>query len=619
MKKRTDGINNFAIVCLVFVTLLLLVGLILTWTMDGPNGNDFQDGMQFRTSQIGISVIIIWLMILFPFLAWAVYYYNINEGKTLAEWDDIKLDKQVKLSLGVEASGPSEERTTKNPYKDETFGLPKGTIRAILAITLMIGTLALFIVAIGQRDILVNNQFFHENFEFFKTAFLMMIAFYFGSKSLEYLKDRWQTDKGSPSGSGSSSPPPPPGSGNFGDGDSGNSPSPSSPDLSNSSTLDPSGLKNKLMESFEEEDDDETPDDSEIKDEINNLLIPKEDEKEKQKELSEQDITKEADRLGIDVAAVKAVVAVESNGKGFLPDGRPKILFEGHIFYNQLKQINKREKKTVYDLEKLISTHPDIIYPKWTKVHYIGKAGEYSRFEKAALIHEDSAKMATSWGMFQIMGFNYKHCGFKSVNDFVDSMEESEHTQLIAFGKFLQDRKLDIPLELHDWEAFAKGYNGPAYAVNKYDEKLEQKFNEFSKQFNEDMSMQVSRSSSSEKQTLGEMYIKEGDAEIFRCKTLELPWRDNKRNVSSIPPGTYTVKKRWTEKHKNHFHILNVAGRSSILIHSGNFFNHTLGCILVGNEHADINKDGLADVTYSKATMDKLSEIMPDRFEITIS
>src|SRR5690606_32367744 len=43
-----------------------------------------------------------------------------------------------------------------------------------------------------------------QQFEFFETAFLMMIAFYFGDKSLRYLKDRWADPNRGTGGSGSS-------------------------------------------------------------------------------------------------------------------------------------------------------------------------------------------------------------------------------------------------------------------------------------------------------------------------------------------------------------------------------------------------------------------------------
>lgn len=117
-------------------------------------------------------------------------------------------------------------------------------------------------------------------------------------------------------------------------------------------------------------------------------------------------------------------------------------------------------------------------------------------------------------------------------------------------------------------------------------------------------------------QTIGELLI---DGVEF-CKTLELRWLDNTRCKSCIPEGTYTVVKRLAhEKRKyDHFHVVSVPNRSYILIHTGNFSSQILGCILVGNKHIDMNKDGLLDVANSTITLQKLYDLMPDSFELTI-
>lgn len=118
------------------------------------------------------------------------------------------------------------------------------------------------------------------------------------------------------------------------------------------------------------------------------------------------------------------------------------------------------------------------------------------------------------------------------------------------------------------------------------------------------------------KQTIGEFWI--DGMEV--CKTLELQWLNNERNKSCIPEGTYKVVKRLAhEKRKyDHFHITNVPNRTYILIHTGNYSSQILGCVLVGDKHIDMNKDGLLDVANSGATLRKLYEILPDEFELII-
>ena len=104
-------------------------------------------------------------------------------------------------------------------------------------------------------------------------------------------------------------------------------------------------------------------------------------------------------------------------------------------------------------------------------------------------------------------------------------------------------------------------------------------------------------------------------------KTLELPWRSNTRRTSCIPPSpgdvaTYTLSHR--EAHQSasftypHFILEGVPGRSYILIHRGNVYSHTMGCILVGRQFQDINADGYPDVTDSKRTLQTLREMIPD-------
>lgn len=124
----------------------------------------------------------------------------------------------------------------------------------------------------------------------------------------------------------------------------------------------------------------------------------------------------------------------------------------------------------------------------------------------------------------------------------------------------------------------------------------------------------IYRITESNEQTLGELFI---DDEFF-CYTLELPWLNNQRRISCIPANTYKVVRRWSQKHKNHFHITNVPNRDWILIHSGNYYTQILGCVLVGKELMDINADGVKDVTHSKATMKELNKILTEDFKLNI-
>lgn len=188
--------------------------------------------------------------------------------------------------------------------------------------------------------------------------------------------------------------------------------------------------------------------------------------------LGEQDLKDFAQKHQLELAAVKAVNEVESSGKGFLVDGKPKILFEGHIFWNQLKERGFNPS--------LISNpaNADVLYPKWTKTHYIGGPREYDRLEKAANLLpdtkvRDAALASASWGSYQIMGFHFKKLGYASVKEFVDQMYIHERNQLDSFGRYITAFGCITHLKAKNWAKFANCYNGPLYAQNKYDIKLE--------------------------------------------------------------------------------------------------------------------------------------------------
>ena len=114
--------------------------------------------------------------------------------------------------------------------------------------------------------------------------------------------------------------------------------------------------------------------------------------------------------------------------------------------------------------------------------------------------------------------------------------------------------------------------------------------------------------------TLGAMEYGE-----FTCYTLELPWINNQQNISCIPAGTYECEKHVSPKFGDCILIKNVAGRTDVLIHYGNFTGDTLGCILVGESIADIDRDGIMDVASSKRTLEGLMMALPDKFEIVIN
>lgn len=110
------------------------------------------------------------------------------------------------------------------------------------------------------------------------------------------------------------------------------------------------------------------------------------------------------------------------------------------------------------------------------------------------------------------------------------------------------------------------------------------------------------------KETIGSFKAQNGAAK-FSCKSLELSWKNNKPNVSSIPKGKYEVKYTWSPRfQKFTYEVQKVPGRSGIRIHVANYFSQLNGCIALGNKTADINKDGEEDVINSTITIRALED-----------
>ena len=113
--------------------------------------------------------------------------------------------------------------------------------------------------------------------------------------------------------------------------------------------------------------------------------------------------------------------------------------------------------------------------------------------------------------------------------------------------------------------------------------------------------------------TLGRLSV--GD---FHCFTLELPWCDNKTNVSCIPEGTYRLLKHESPANGSCLLIEGVDGRSHIQIHSGNYTSQIKGCVLVGDSIKYLNSDYIPDVTNSRSTLKQLIRAVDVDAEITI-
>lgn len=184
--------------------------------------------------------------------------------------------------------------------------------------------------------------------------------------------------------------------------------------------------------------------------------------------LSAQDIATAAQSVGLEVAALRAVIAVESAGAGFLADGRCKVLLERQVLWRRLS-IPGRD----VDPSLLANAHPDLCGPTWNpgSYPYGSSAYQWVRFatiQQWATKHDPQRAQsylkatieACSWGLLQILGQGYSAAGFENALTFRAAMEESEARQLAAALKWMETMGVLPFLQMKDWEDFARLFNG---------------------------------------------------------------------------------------------------------------------------------------------------------------
>ncbi|WP_171492934.1 N-acetylmuramidase domain-containing protein [Acinetobacter ursingii] len=195
--------------------------------------------------------------------------------------------------------------------------------------------------------------------------------------------------------------------------------------------------------------------------------------------LKDSDYVNGAKRLGVPELVLRAFSEVESDGGGYLDNGKLEILFERHRMYFYLAQY-----KGVQFAKQQMQRYPNIV--NTATGGYKGKAAEHTRLSLAKQIHEQAALESTSWGQFQLMGENWKDLGYESVQDFVAQMQKSESLQFEAFLRFVEFKsgtignkkiKLLDALRAEDWVTVFTLYNGKNYKKLGYDSKFIQVMN----------------------------------------------------------------------------------------------------------------------------------------------
>lgn len=183
--------------------------------------------------------------------------------------------------------------------------------------------------------------------------------------------------------------------------------------------------------------------------------------------LTDEDFREVAEELGVEVAAIKAVVEIEAGAKheGFWANGKPIINFD-------LSMFRKFAARNKINLSRYQRSHA-VVFAKPNRARYGSyQAAQQARLDAARTIDDKTAIEGTFWGMFQLGGFNWKVCGTSSPDEFVRLMSRSERDQLELFAEFIRETGMLPLLKAKNWSAFARRFNGPSYARRGYHTRL---------------------------------------------------------------------------------------------------------------------------------------------------
>lgn len=146
---------------------------------------------------------------------------------------------------------------------------------------------------------------------------------------------------------------------------------------------------------------------------------------------------------GIEYAALKAFIEVESGGTGFNVDGKIIIQFEPSWFRRNA---------------------PYAPSGKWSVNKVEKQSAEWTAFNDAFLKDKDAAMKSTSIGLGQILGLHYKTLGYKYVGDMWDDAKRGEYQQVLQMVRFIKSNPdLFKALQGKNWHLVAANYNGAQY------------------------------------------------------------------------------------------------------------------------------------------------------------
>ncbi|MFA7604050.1 MAG: N-acetylmuramidase domain-containing protein [Novosphingobium sp.] len=181
-----------------------------------------------------------------------------------------------------------------------------------------------------------------------------------------------------------------------------------------------------------------------------------------------------AGKLGIELAAMLAVIEIESAFRFFeTVNGKPEpvIRWEGHYFDRRLSGQDRDQARA------LGLAHPTAGAIKNPK----SQTARWGMLTRALEIDARAAFESASYGGGQVMGANWKPLRYASVETLVNAARSGVDGQIDMMARFIDVNGLGGALKRRDWAAFARGYNGPAFARHGYHTRLKAAYERYIK------------------------------------------------------------------------------------------------------------------------------------------
>lgn len=154
--------------------------------------------------------------------------------------------------------------------------------------------------------------------------------------------------------------------------------------------------------------------------------------------------------LGVPAERFYGVMAAESGGKPYSDVGAVVIRFEPHVFL-------RRSGATVLLPGMSAPTSEE------GRRRHGGQAAEWDAFRRAWEINPEAAAASTSYGVGQIMGFNFGTTGYPSAVAMYNDVVQRPMAQFDVFVNFIRNSpRIYSALAAGDYPTFVRYYNGAA-------------------------------------------------------------------------------------------------------------------------------------------------------------